>query len=157
MQKQNKQKSYRITGLATKSCGVTDGTGDVVVVFLAPQPSFSPSTHTRLLARLYRGTLSFVGARVHNLKYHHTQLPWMRFGSNCLLLITISIVRHMGIIYPQIKVSTSLSFKPSSTKQYIVQFSLRCWFKCFFTSTETVGLLGTYGSPGRQPRLSHSS
>ena len=28
--------------------------------------------------------------------------------------------------------------------------------ECCFTSTETVGLLGT-GSPGRPPRLSHSS
>ena len=29
------------------------------------------------------------------------------------------------------------------------------WLKCRFTSTETLGLLGT-GSPGRPPRLSHS-
>ena len=30
------------------------------------------------------------------------------------------------------------------------------WVECYFTSTVTLGLLGT-GSPGRPPRLSHSS
>ena len=45
---------------------------DVVVVFLAPQPSFSLSIHTRALARLYSGTISLVSVRVHSLKHHHT-------------------------------------------------------------------------------------